>query len=340
MNDMGIKAAASVGNLAYLQIPADSMRRFFDGLFPMLAKNKTADVVSGFGHRWRAGHDLLVDVPRTMAKSGVQEASKQAGHILLTDFPTKAGIPIPGLSGTGLGRFLTETCHIPQAYLCLNVVDAGVGILALSEGTMDLLQVCQHQLRMTPSLFFDTFVEGMGEIGLGTLVKNPLLIISGGEQLLAGVISVFHTVTLPPWFTEPMPLFGGALSGVLFSLAVSKFILKKDACTCFADALQSGMIGALFAIAPGLGMTGLALVAAYHFGKALGGKEEENGRKQRGASPLQKPSSVAQCEEWFWPSLFPEGEGASLSQPISLDAKKSSFSELWSGAKKFQWLPE
>ena len=191
MNDMGIKAAASVGNLAYLQIPADSMRRFFDGLFPMLAKNKTADVVSGFGHRWRAGHDLLVDVPRTMAKSGVQEASKQAGHILLTDFPTKAGIPIPGLSGTGLGRFLTETCHIPQAYLCLNVVDAGVGILALSEGTMDLLQVCQHQLRMTPSLFFDTFVEGMGEIGLGTLVKNPLLIISGGEQLLAGVISVF-----------------------------------------------------------------------------------------------------------------------------------------------------
>ena len=88
MNDMGIKAAASVGNLAYLQIPADSMRRFFDGLFPMLAKNKTADVVSGFGHRWRAGHDLLVDVPRTMAKSGVQEASKQAGHILPTDFPT------------------------------------------------------------------------------------------------------------------------------------------------------------------------------------------------------------------------------------------------------------
>lgn len=118
--------------LAYLQIPAATLRGFADSLFPGFAKDAVADAVSGTGHRFMAGHDLLLDV---MPRFATEPASAfhQAGHILLTDFPTKAGIPIPGFSHSGLGEFLVN-CGIPKGWMCMNIMDAGVGILAVAEG--------------------------------------------------------------------------------------------------------------------------------------------------------------------------------------------------------------
>ena len=97
-----IKSAAGGTQCAYMHIPADVLRNTVDGLFPSLAKNAAADAVSGFGHRWVHGHDLIMDIAGQFFRHPVH-AVKQAGHILLTDFPTKAGIPIPGFSQSGLG---------------------------------------------------------------------------------------------------------------------------------------------------------------------------------------------------------------------------------------------
>lgn len=57
-----IKSAAGGTQCAYMHIPADVLRNTVDGLFPSLAKNAVADAVSGFGHRWVHGHDLIMDI--------------------------------------------------------------------------------------------------------------------------------------------------------------------------------------------------------------------------------------------------------------------------------------
>ena len=278
VDKIGVKAAVSAGNFAYLQIPTDSLRGFFDNLFPVLAKNPLADSASGFGHRFVAGHDLFIDVPRTLSTHGTGEAAKQAGHILLTDFPTKAGIPIPGLSNSGLGEFLTQTCHIPRGYLCLNVMDSAVGIFAMTEGTFDLFNVISGQLRMSPAVFFDTFVEGAAEIAAGVYCENPLLLIAGAENLAAGVISIFHTVTHPLWFVNPLDFFSGVFFGGISSFVISKFILKKDMKSSLADAGKSCVIGGLFAISTGFGVAGIVALLACGVGKMMAERDNKERR--------------------------------------------------------------
>lgn len=60
-----IKSAVGGAQYVHIHIPADVLRNTVDGLFPSLAKNAAADAVSGFGHRWAHGHDLITDiVPR------------------------------------------------------------------------------------------------------------------------------------------------------------------------------------------------------------------------------------------------------------------------------------
>ena len=278
VDKIGVKAAFSAGNFAYLQIPADSLRGFFDNLFPVLSQNPLADSVSGFGHRFVAGHDLLIDVPRTLSTHGSGAAAKHAGHILLTDFPTKAGIPIPGLSNSGLGNFLTHTCHIPRGYLCLNVVDSVVGIFAMTEGTFDLINVISGQLRMSPELFFDTFVEGTAEIAAGLYCKNPLLFIAGTEQLAAGVISTFYTITHPLWFVNPLDFFSGVFLGGISSFVISKLILKKDMKSSLTDAGKSCVIAGLFAISTGFGVAGIVALLACGIGKMMAERDNKEKR--------------------------------------------------------------
>ncbi len=277
VDSLGVKAAVSAGNYAYLQIPTNSLRGFFDSMFPAFAKNSTADIARGFGHRWMAGHDLLIDVPKTMSQHGIREATNQTGHILLTDFPTKAGIPIPGLSSSGIGKFLVETCHIPKGYLCLNVMDATVGVFAMTEGTFDLFNVIAGQMRMSPSLFLDTFIEGAAEIAIGAACKNPLLLFAGIEQVAAGVVSTFYTITHPLWFVNPLDFFSGCLSAGILSLVISKFVLKKDTYSSLEDAAKSCAIGGLFAISTGFGLGGILALLGCGLGKLMA---EHDNREQ------------------------------------------------------------
>ena len=96
------------GKALYIKTNANAVRQFWDGLFPSLSKNEIADYLSGMNHRFKGGHDLIMDVGATLKNNGVKDAAKQAGHILFTDFPTKAGVPIPGFSNSSLGKLLVE----------------------------------------------------------------------------------------------------------------------------------------------------------------------------------------------------------------------------------------
>ncbi|MBC2596468.1 hypothetical protein H5P28_19540 [Ruficoccus amylovorans] len=153
-----------------------------DGLFPFFAKFPLADsLASGGGHRWKAGHDLLLDLPGTFSQHGIVEGYRHAGHVLLTDFPTKAGIPIPGFSRAGLGQWL-EGMGISNGWLNVNACDAGVGLFAVAEGSADLMQAFSGTLDMGPWTFVDTFVEGGVEVVLGCWLENPFLLAGGIEK--------------------------------------------------------------------------------------------------------------------------------------------------------------
>ena len=101
--------------------------------FAKFANCPDADFLKGYGHRWEGGHDILVDVPKTLVKDGWLrphpiDAFQQVGHIVLTDLPTKAGIPIPGLSGSSsLGEWLVEA-GIPKGYLSIHWADGAFGL--------------------------------------------------------------------------------------------------------------------------------------------------------------------------------------------------------------------
>ena len=276
VNDPVAKAIVSGGNFAYLKIPTAELRGFFDSSIPALAKNCYADCASGYLHRFSAGHDIIIDIPKTLFRHGPIEATKQFGHILVTDFPTKQGIPIPGLSESGLGRWLTNTVGIPKPYLCINAMDATIGIFACTEGTMDLVNVCANNVRMSPELFVDTFVEGAAELAGGYVTKNPLLLAAGFENLCAGVYSTCYTITHPVWYAEFWDVVGGGVAGAMTSYLISKFILKKDDAICVKNALKSFSISSLFAISSGFGIAGIIGMVASGVGECLARMDNDN----------------------------------------------------------------
>lgn len=276
VDDPIAKAIVSGGNFAYLKIPTAELRGFFDSSFPALAKNHFADCASGYLHRFSAGHDIVIDIPKTLVRHGPVEASKQLGHILVTDFPTKSGIPIPGLSECGLGQWLTDTVGIPKPYLCINAMDAAVGIFACTEGTLDLINVCANNVRMSPGLFLDTFVEGAAELGGGYVTKNPLLLASGFENLCAGMYSTCYTISHPVWYTGFWNVVGGGVAGAMTSYLISKFILKKDDTTCVKNSIKSFSISSLFAISSGFGIAGIIGMVAAGVGELLARRDNDN----------------------------------------------------------------
>ena len=67
---MHLAVKAVTGKVLYAQISAGTLRNSVDSFFPYLAKFPRADSVAGMGHRWKAGHDLLLDIPQTFARQG------------------------------------------------------------------------------------------------------------------------------------------------------------------------------------------------------------------------------------------------------------------------------
>lgn len=242
-------ATVLAGQLAYLEIPADHLRRFFDGLGGGLAKLPYADSANGMWHRWREGHDLLVDIPRSFASAN-KSGWSHLGHVLITDFPTKAGIPIPGTSAGGLGHFLTETCGISKGWLSLNIMDTGVGILAISEGSSDLIAAFNGTLSLDAWTFLDTFGEGAIELWLGCQTQNPLLLGAGVENVLAGLVMLKNPLS---WQINMTDVLGHSLTGALIGIGITALIYKNEspqvrarhmACNAMRAAAVSGL-GAL-----------------------------------------------------------------------------------------------
>ena len=259
-------------HIAYAHIPANELRMFVDGAFPTLAKNTIADVAKGFGHRYVAGHDLLLDVPKTIVVHGPVEGIKQAGHILITDFVTKAGIPIPGFSKSGLGGLL-EQAGIKRGWMQLNICDTGVGILAISEGSMDLISAINGNMTMNAGSFFDTFIEGSIEVAIGWSTENLFLVSGGIENILAGIISTWNTYSV---HINPLDFFGSSAISAILGSFVSYSIAKNELSDVILDAMRSGLVGALYSVSSAFGFGALAAYLAYNIGVSAARLRNEN----------------------------------------------------------------
>ena len=252
--------------LAYVSIPANELRSFVDALFPKFACYPMADTLaSGFGHRYIAGHDLLLDVVNTVSKDGIGEGTKHAGHILLTDFPTKAGIPIPGFSDSGLGHIL-ERAGIHRGWLQVNLCESGLGILAISEGSPDLIQAIHGTLLMNVSTFFDTFVEGGVEVSFAMATENPLLFVGGLENLAAGLISAWNTFSV---HIDPFVFLGSAATSAIIGFGVASGLVRTSLGNAIITGIRSGVVGALFSVSPAFGFGALAGFVVYRLGGKL-----------------------------------------------------------------------
>jgi hypothetical protein len=224
------------------------------------------------GHRYMAGHDLLLDIPRTTQSHGFIEGLNQSGHILLTDFPTKAGIPIPGFSYSGLGKMLEE-CGLHRGWLQLNLSDAHLGILAIAEGSTDLLSALQGTLEMSHAVFFDTFVEGGIEVVFALSTQNPLALIGGLENILAGLVATYNKLSV---YVDPLDFFGAAgVSAIIgFSLAIG--LAQEDLKSATVDAIRSGIVGSLFSVSAAFGFGALAGFSTYRIGALLAQQQNES----------------------------------------------------------------
>lgn len=246
----------SPGQMVYMHIPASDLRNFADSLLSGLAKNPIADCASGMGHRYRAGHDLLLDIPSTFVNHGHGEALKHVGHIIATDFPTKAGIPIPGFSHSGLGHAL-EQWGIPKAWMSLNISDAGFGFLAIADGHSTLMAAIQGHLSMDFGTALQTFGAGALELKLAMIATtNPVLMTAAGVQnILAGLVATWNTFSV---YVDPLDLFGAAGMSALLGFGVARGLVGETVSDATRDAIRSGTIGALYSVSMAFGYGALA----------------------------------------------------------------------------------
>lgn len=252
--DASVLCTASVGEYCYLKIPAQDLRQCIDSLFPYFSKNAHADYLAGLHHRYKGGHDILIDVPKTFSQYGFKDGVNHLCHILLTDFPTKAGIPIPGFSASGLGKYLTAI-GIPKGYLSFSLFEGSLSIFAVAEGYADLVTALSGELSMSPIVAFDTFGEGIIEIIGATLLppslSKGLLFCAGLENIVAGCISIANSISTLRTSLECF--LGTSLSAMLFSGSIVYLLNKNKHIHISEDKffeiiLKSGACGALSAI--------------------------------------------------------------------------------------------
>ena len=234
------------GKAIYAKIPAKELRNCVDKLFPKLHIDPIADCQAGVGHRWAAGHDILLDVPKTFKMYGPKRALHQLGHILLTDFPTKQGIPIPGFSKSGLGGFLYAH-GVKMTSMCINLCDASVGILCFNEATNDLFSAFSGNMHMDFMTFLDTYVEGGAELYAGIVGHNKLLVTSGWENLMSGVVTTWKEITD---MISPLELLGPSLTAMIIGYFCSKTIGGQSQEQSVINAGKSGLLSCLFQISP------------------------------------------------------------------------------------------
>lgn len=252
-----------------MEIPAATLRHYVDATFPTFAVNGVADRLSGFHHRFLAGHDLLTDVFTTAKDHGFRESLNHAGHILLTDFPTKYGIPIPGFSATGLGGWLTGTLGIDAGWLSVSLFDSAVGIAIVADSSINLIAALQGKLVMDSVwTFYQTFGKGAVEIALSSYTQNPFFLVGGVENLLAGVSAVYNKITLP--IIDPVLFFGSGLISAFAGYALGRGLFGQSEKEALKTALINGAVTAIFTISPFCAAGAMVGLLACSLGQYLG----------------------------------------------------------------------
>lgn len=277
---MEIITSALAGQYVYGVIDSNTLRNTVDELFPMFSKNLDADFISGFYHRYKGGHDLLIDLPQTFVQKGFVSGIDHAGHIILTDFPTKAGIPIPSFSQAGLGQYL-ESIGIHKGWLNINIMDGAIGFIAIAEGNSDLLQAIAGNLEMNVFTFFDTFIEGSLEIALGIYTQNPFAVVGGIENIFAGFVSTVKTLSI---YVDPIDFFGAgitsAIIGTSLSLLLTDGTLNEKLNNSIITGMRSSTLGMMFTINSTFGFGLMGGYLSYYIGNYLANKTNKQISKQ------------------------------------------------------------
>lgn len=270
------------GKAMYVKANPVSVRHFWENMFSKFAHNDFADKLAsyygkqhGFNvHRFYDGHDLLIDVPKTFKEHGLKEAIKQTGHIVLTDFPTKGGIPIPGFSNTGLGKILVEHGIAVKSLLwnLTDVVNLGCGLLCIGEGATDLISAFSGKMEMNFTTFCDTFGEGAFQLAFGIPTGNGLAIAAGIENIFAGIVSAWKTYTIQ---IDLVPFFGATLTSTLLGFLTAKYLCKNEMPEVIQKSVKSGMITALFQLSASFGYGAAACCAYIDYVKYLAQKDSK-----------------------------------------------------------------
>ena len=269
-----IAGEAGVGAV-YNHIPWTKVSKTVDKIFSFVAKDSLADSAQGFHHRYKAGHDLITDVLfDTLPEKGIVRAAKQAGHIILTDFPTKMGIPIPGFSNSGIGKYLSNL-GIPKGYLSVNLLDTGIGVFTIGEGSLDLINAFSGNLEWGVGTFFDTFGEGAVEIVVGIATRSPLMITAGGINAVAGTKSLYDYAVTPYILGIPVDALLTSLGlGFLFGTTVSLLFsrgkpLPEKIKFSLINGAKSGVFSGLFAVNPLIGFSAVATYTVFNLAKHM-----------------------------------------------------------------------
>lgn len=215
-----------------------------DGFFPdWIAKNPFVDVSRGHYHRWAApGHDP-VDVLVQLLTSPLRGA-KDAGHVFLTDFVTKQGIPIPLLSKSYLGGGLIHALQAmgvpsPERWLNLNLFDWVFGAAANIEAYDDLKKAVSGELGWGWSTAWDTFGEGALYGFFGGATESVPMLLAAAQELCAGAVAlrkyfqppVIPELTFAERFIKELPTtqqLAGALSAYLAFAAIKSILLWRS----------------------------------------------------------------------------------------------------------------
>jgi|GEM_PF-641538 len=266
------------GKAAYMNIPQESIVSFFNKTFSSCVHDPlVADIAQGKWHRWKAGHDLLIDVPKRFFNDGFKGGLKHIGH-LLTDVATHDGLPYPLFSKSGLGDFLVNKCGIKIEKLCftlndaVNFVDKGVSILCIGEGGMDILNAYSGNMQMNFTTFCDTFGEGAFQLAFGIPTGNGLAIAASIENIFAGIVSAWKTYTIQ---IDLVPFFGATLTSTLLGFLTAKYLCKNEMPEAIQKSVKSGMITALFKLSASFGYGAAACCAYIDYVKYLAQKDSK-----------------------------------------------------------------
>lgn len=212
------------------------LRDHVDSALPYFSKNRLVDISAGRFHRWAVpGHDPL-DVLQQLIKNPVGRGAKDFGHVFITDFFTKDGIPFPGLSKAYLGETVARALRnigvkSPAAWMNANAFDSFFGIAQIAKGGHNISIALQAELpEFTWQTAWDTFGEGTLSLGFALTTRNPLLLVAGVEQYLAGAIHLYRDLTreaIKPTYIErlmdSMPGKAEVLNALSFFILLSGF---------------------------------------------------------------------------------------------------------------------